>query len=340
MVSGAMIDFSRAFEKAWQRMAVILFQPFDVAKWGLIGFNAFLAGLAEGNVSFNNPVSLNNEKTQYHFNSLPDALKAFKDFRTWVGTLPDNPWLKVILCVAAACVVIWLVLSWVGCRGEFVFLDNIVRNRAALAWPWQRYARAGNVWFLFDLGLFLISGLFAALAAGVFFLLNWRWIDAARDPDATELATLVFAALVIFVLGLLGATIRFLVQSLVLPLYFRQTTSLIGSLLAVLALVFNRPLSIFVYLVISLLIQIAAGLISCVVVVAACCVTCWASCYPFIGALLLSLILCELLLPVLVFERCFQLGCLEEFGPEYNVFSVDLAPPGAGPALSPPPPPG
>ena len=37
-----MINFTQAFDLAWERMLVILFRPFDLGKWFVIGFSAFL----------------------------------------------------------------------------------------------------------------------------------------------------------------------------------------------------------------------------------------------------------------------------------------------------------
>jgi len=89
--------------------------------------------------------------------------------------------------------------------------------------------------------------------------------------------------------------------------------------------------SILIYLVLSFAIAIAAAFIACVAFACVFCGTlsiiCWVSCFPFIGAMLLNMLLCQVILPLLVFQRCFQLGVLEQFGPEYDVFNVDAPPP-------------
>ncbi len=325
-----MIDFGRAIQTAWERMTIILFQPFDIGKWGLMGFIAFLATMAEGGVSFNNPLSgfNQNAKTQ-PYTSFPETSHALKQFTVWISDLPSNPWLKFAICIGIGIVIIWLVLNWVGCRAQFVFLDNIVRNRAALAVPWQRYAQQGNVWFLFHLGLMVVSFLFLATAAGLLFFLNWGWMSTGRDPSGAEVTALVILLLVFGVLGLIGTAIVFLIRTLVQPLYFKQTMSLSTALLAVMTLVFTKPVSILAYLLLSLAIAIASAFIACCVFAGAFCVgfaiVCCVSCFPFIGAMLLNMLLCQLILPLLVFQRCFQLGVLEQFGPEYDVFAVDAS---------------
>ena len=328
-----MIDFGRAIQTAWERMTIILFQPFDIGKWGLLGFIAYLAMLAEGGVSFNNPLSGigQNPKTQ-PYTTYPHDAQALKQFTVWVSDLPNNPWLKFMILLALGYVVIWLVLNWVGCRAQFVLLDNIVRNRAALGEPWQRYERQGNVWFLFHLVLVVVSFLFLATAGGAFLFLNWSWMSAGRDPAGVEMATIGVLALVFGVLGIIGMAILFLIRTLVQPLYFKQTMSLGTALQAVITLVFTRPLSIFIYLLVSFGITLVSGVIACLVFACAFCGTlsiiCWVSCFPFIGGMLLGMLLCQLILPLIIFQRCFQLGVLEQFGPQYDVFSVDA--PAAG----------
>jgi hypothetical protein len=55
---------------------------------------------------------------------------------------------------------------------------------------------------------------------------------------------------------------------------------------------------------------------------------------PYIGTVLL--------LPVLVYVKCFTLDCLSQFGPEYDVWTVDVPParPAQIPPFIPPRPPG
>jgi hypothetical protein len=309
-------------------MTIILFQPFDVAKWGLIGFNAFLAFLAEGGITFNNPLARQNRQETY--NSLPEVLRVAKQLVTWVTDLPSDPWFKLYVCFAGAYVVVWLVLTWVGCRGEFIFLDNIVRNRAALAAPWHRYAKQGNVWFVFRLGLALLTGSSAIATVAAFVFLNWSWINGERDPAGGEIATVVFTTLAFLALGILIWVVVFLIRSLALPLYFKQTMSLGTALLAVMTLVFTRPVSIFLYMLLNFVIAIVAFFIICFATMATICATCCVllsvSCFPFLGSLMLNMVIVQVILPLLVFQRCFQLSCLEQFGPQYNVFSVDLPP--------------
>ena len=42
------ISYSKPLSSAWLRMKILLFRPFDIGLWFVLGFSAFLASLAEG----------------------------------------------------------------------------------------------------------------------------------------------------------------------------------------------------------------------------------------------------------------------------------------------------
>jgi hypothetical protein len=332
-----MINFTRAFDSAWERMHIILFRPFDPSKWFVIGFSAFLALLAEGGVAINNSFPIGNQSQNYNYtyHSLPALLHGFKQLISWASSLSSNPWLALFVVLGIVYMIVWLVLNWVGCRGQFIFLDNIVRNRAAIAIPWRRYAHQGNIYFLFHLGLVLLSSFFYIVAVGTFLVLNWPWINAERNPAGNELKLIgVFLALLIILLIVYTAFL-FLIRSFVVPLYFKQTMGLGAALLAVVRLTVTHPVSAVCYVLISFCLTLVGGVMTLLVFALVCCVLCWLACIPFVGSMLISYILCQLILPVLIFFRCFQLDCLAQFGPEFDVWIVDVAPP-----FTPPLPPG
>src|SRR5271167_5013624 len=68
-----MIDFTRAFDSAWERMHVILFRPFDFGKWCAIGLSAFLAGFLQGGNGFS---------------SIPNGPNSFNPSPSTTGNLP------------------------------------------------------------------------------------------------------------------------------------------------------------------------------------------------------------------------------------------------------------
>jgi hypothetical protein len=331
-----MINFTRAFDSAWERMLVILFRPFDFGKWFVIGFNAFLALLAEGGVAINNSFPIQNQNQSYSYTNHPFSviLHGFKQLISTASSYATSPWLWLFVVVGLIYLGIWLVLNWVGCRGQFMLLDNIVRNRAAVELPWHRYAHQGNVWFLFHIGLVLLSTVFFLFTAGVFFVLNWSWINAERNPAGNEIAVLTCFLLIFCGLWIIYSAVLFLIRSFAIPLYFKQAMGLDAALLAVARLTVTHPFSIACYLLINSVLTIAGKILTILVLCAACCVICWLACVPCLGTMLLLFVLSQLILPITIFLRCFRLDCLAQFGPQYDVWTVDVPP--SAPTLQPP----
>ena len=84
-----------------------------------------------------------------------------------------------------------LLVLWVSSRGKFVFLDDVLYDRAEIAEPWRRYRKAGNSLFAFRLVAALI-GIVAAIVvvgAGVWLAVGW---GALEGLDGAALMLLYF----------------------------------------------------------------------------------------------------------------------------------------------------
>ena len=146
------IEIFTPFDKAFELMKKILFQPFDLKKWLVIGFAAWLANLGGGlggggNFSFPD-------------NRREDAQK----LNETIGQIP-HPVLITGICVLICVVLILIVLfAWLRARGRFIFVDCIVRNRAAIAEPWKEFRAEGNSFFMFSLVVMLVLIAIVAIA--------------------------------------------------------------------------------------------------------------------------------------------------------------------------------
>jgi len=321
-----MINFTRAFDLAWERMMVILFRPFDLGKWFAIGFSAFLAGLLSGGNGFNGSFNRdtfqkNNWSASYssnlnHFNAgISNALSAFQAGLTF----------SIIVAIFALGLALVLLFYWLGARGQFLFLDNIVRNRGAIAWPWHTYARLGNSLWGFYL-LFLLIGMVAMvplIVAGVFVFFPYfrahQWPEDGQFTLAIILGLIFLAVMIIFSVAL------FLFRELGVPLMFRRGLFAWPAFREIGRLTRLYPGPIFLFVLLRFALFLALIIVSIIV----CCFSCCLTALPYLGTVFL--------LPALVYIKCFTLEFLAQFGPEYDVWTVDVSP---ATAISPPPPPG
>jgi hypothetical protein len=315
------LNFTRAFETAWERMMVILFRPFDLGKWFVIGFSAFLAGLISGgngvNSSFNVPNSPSKSEGSGTFNAATPQ-EQFHQFQTYISQLfsgfATGMLIVLVIVIFVAIVAFSLLIFWLGSRGQFMFLDNVVRNRAAIAAPWQYYARQANSFFLVYLLIAFASFLLLLplLIAGIF--LAWPLFQQSRWPDGGEIAGFVVIGLLYLGLSIVITIVLFLFREFSIPIMFRQGVLARPALFAAMKLVAMYPGSLAVFILLRMAIFIGV-VVLCVIV---CCATCCLALLPYLGTVAL--------LPALVFVRCFTLDCLAQFGPEYDAFTVDAVP--------------
>ncbi len=304
-----MINFTRAFDTAWERMVIILFRPFDLGKWFVIGFSAFLAGLLQGgngiNGSFNNNFS--------NFNKPTTSTSTKLDWQQFQSSLPHfitGMQIGLIIFIAAIIMVfvfgLIFLMYWLGARGQFLFLDNIVRNRGEIAWPWQYYSRQANSLFGIYLLFFAISlmvflpMLVIGVVMGIPLFREHRW------PDAEEIGGFVILALAYLFFALIFAFLILVFRELGVPLMFRNGLMARPAFMETLGLIRQHPASIVVFVLLRIALTIAVAVLS----VIACCFFCLGA-IPYIGTVMI--------LPALIYVRCFTLECLAQFGPQYDV---------------------
>ena len=323
-----MIDFTRAFTLAWERTVVILFAPFNLEKWFTIGFSAFLAGLLAGgngfNFSYNGPGNQSNYSQtwtskygsgsfNYH-NNLPQVFSGFQ-----TGTT-----------IALACVILVLAIGfivliyWLGARGQFLFLDNIVRNRGAIAWPWKMYRGSGNRVFVFYLLFVLFCFVLIIPFAVVGIVLALPMIQHHRWPEGAEWISFAVLSLVYLACFIPISIFIFIFREMGVPLIFRHDLSIRAAVAETWKLMGLWPGSLAVFILLRIALFIALAITGTII----CCLTCCIEVIPYIGTVFL--------LPALIYIKCFTLDCLAQFGPYYDVWIVDV-PVTAPPATLPPP---
>jgi hypothetical protein len=322
-----MINFTRAFDTAWERMVVILFQPFDLGKWFVIGFSAFLAGLLQGGNGFNGS-SFNNNFSNFNksggnnffqYNLNGNSNLSFNQLNSSLHHAISGMQIGLIVVIAAAVVffvlILALVMYWLGARGQFLLLDNIVRNRGEIAWPWQNYSRQANSLFGFYLLLLAISLVVFLPMVVIGVVMCIPLFREHRWPDGGEIGGFVILGLVYLFFASIFGFLIFVFREFGVPLMFRNGLLARPAFMETLGLIRQHPGSIVVFV----LLRIALALAVAVVSVMACCVCC-IGVIPYIGTVAI--------LPALIYVRCFTLDCLAQFGPQYDVWTVDVPPPG------------
>lgn len=306
--NGSKIEIFKPFGEGFEVMKKILFQPFDLKKWLVIGLAAWLANLGSGGGgSFNYP---NTERKEAH--KLNEA----------IAQIPQ-PILITGICVLVFIFLVFVVLfAWLRARGRFVLVDCIVRNRAAIVEPWKEFRPEGNSFFLFSmlmmLALIVVTGI-AGLALIVPFV-------SRGNPAELGVAFWVGLSVFVFIVACL-AFIWTLISQLMIPIMYRQRCRARLAFTKAVDLLSTYPGPLLLYVLFLLLLAVAAFMVSCAVTCATCCI----AAIPYVGTVVL--------LPIPVTLGAFSLLFLRQFGLDYDVWA-EFMPPEFLPVLPPLDPPG
>jgi hypothetical protein len=305
------IEIFAPFGAAVELTKIILFRPFDMAKWFVIGFAAFLANFA-GGVHFGNF----NPNWNRH-----GAWRAFtRSNTTGLGSADQWPVWIIPLIIGAAVlgIALVLVLMWVGARGRFMFTDCIVRNRGAIVEPWNEFRREGNSFFLFC--LLVVVGIIAILALA-FLPVFLPVILHGKGANVSFAIGLIFWAGLILLLAFVWA----LVSQLMVPVMYRRRCLAREAFGETVSLIAKYPGPLILYFLFFIVLALASVMVGCV----SACVTCCITAIPYLGTVIL--------LPIYVLLYGFTLMFLRQFGPDYDVWA-NIALPKSSPIVSSPPP--
>ncbi|MFZ1933415.1 MAG: hypothetical protein WCB27_05060 [Thermoguttaceae bacterium] len=293
--------------QALDRVKRMLFQPFDLGKWFVIGFCAWLAGLGEsGGGGGGNFYSGGGGQ--------PGGPHSFRDFTDKAGhfVVQNLYWIVPAAMVLLVVGLVWgLLLTWLSSRGKFMFLHCVALNQAEVKRPWREFAREANslFWFRFVLGMI---GLFCflPLLGGVFFIVGRMLYRGSAEPGGIVLALVL--GLAFFALALCLGLVHKFTMDFVVPIMSLRRTGCTAAWREFLVMLADNAGRFTLYVLFQIVLGMAIGVLVLLVVVVTCCIAGCLMALPYVGTVLL--------LPVLVFERSYSIYYLAQFGPAYDVF--------------------
>jgi hypothetical protein len=301
-------------EIAWERMKDILFRPFDMKKWFLLGFTAWLATLGQsgggggGGGSFN-PWGKTQGLGDFSGNQQgsPDEMISesstfFHEHLTFI--------LGVGLSVFAVLLIIGLVFLWLQSRGKFMFLDNVVQDRQEIKHPWTAFRQHGNSLFLWRVVYGIICLAFSMILLLIFYFSVVRhvlhsvpWSDLYAIIALNGILWLIFIVINIYIMRLLN--------DFIVPLMYDRDLKATEAWSEFLGLLGQRFFGFIVYGLFYLVLYMLFGLAVVALLVVTCCIAGCVMVIPWVGTVVI--------LPALVFFRIYSLEYLAQFGPEYRM---------------------
>jgi hypothetical protein len=293
-----MISITAPIQPAFAHAKRILFEPFGLRKWFVLGFAAFLAQLGGGGSTFN-----------LGGNPFDQSHSASPDFGPVTAWISEHLALVIVLALLLFLVglAVAVVFQWLSSRGQFLFLEGVALDRADIAEPWTRLRKLGNRLFRFRLMLLLVGIALLIICGGLGVLIALPDIRA-RSFGASAILALLLAGGLLFLGVLVLTMVSLLLRDFVVPIMYRRElgTSEAWAILRRDLLPGNRWRFLGFYLM-TLLLWIAAT----VLMLLGCCLTCCLALLPYLSSVVF--------LPIFVFFRCYSLGFLEQFGEEWKI---------------------
>jgi hypothetical protein len=305
------IEVIKPFGEAFELMKKILFQPFDLKKWCVIGFAAWLSQLGSGNYNFRTGKSSD-------WSNVP----GYQEFHDTISQIPTWVLISGGIALVLLLIVLLVLFAWLRARGRFMFVDCIVKNRGAVAEPWREFRTQGNSYFLFSLIVGCIVLMILGVASLPFMLPIVRGVTFLHMHDFYLFSMIaLWAVLLVLIIIAWGLIAHFMVA-----IMYRRRCLAKEAFYAALSLIWNYPGEITLYCLSWIVVVIGAGIVSCTAILATCCI----ALLPYIGTVIL--------LPIILCLRAYGLFFIRQFGPDYDVFTTVAQPP-LPPAVEPPIPP-
>ena len=305
---------------AIERVKTVLFRPFDLGRWFVIGWCAFLAHLGQGGGGGGGGGG-RGRGGRHEVGDVPAAIRhAVDQAREFVNYNLD--WLIPLgIFLFVLFVVLTLFIVWVSSRGRFAFLYCVAQNKAEFWNPWRRFRDHGNSLFVFRIVLGIIGfiTIVGILAAGVMLFIAYR---ATLGFNVFSIMGIVLWSLLFLSATIVFGLIGKFTEDFVVPIMYSRTASCVEAWRVLLDVMgFNKA-----RFVLYVLFQLAIGLVIGALMVGAACVTCCCACclfaIPYIGTVVL--------LPIHVFTRSYSLYYLAQYGAEFEVIAAEPVTPAPG----------
>lgn len=207
-----------------------------------------------------------------------------------------------------------ILLTWLSSRGKFMFLDNVVNDRALVKKPWHEYVSIAKSLFMWRLGF----GMVTVLIFGSYLLYIYNEIFVMYYSNTTHYDDLdiLFAALrmgiFFIILAIIFACIWMFLNDFVVPLMYKNNTSVWIGWSHFMPLLQQHFVYFILYglfiLVLLVLFAILLGIFGLIT----CCIGFLLLAIPYIGSVIL--------LPVSVTYRALSLEFLAQFGEAFKIF--------------------
>lgn len=296
--------YIKPLSNAWDRMKVSLFKQFDIGKWFILGVSAFLAGLTDGPYGSGGTQTFKNIDNDFH------DLAAFPPM-AWNWLMDHQGWFTLIIIGIMAVLGLLFLLTWLSSRGKFMFLDNIVHDRAEVVEPWNKFKKLGNSLFLWRVCFGFICAMIFITYFVFCLIIAFDIYDGSLSLEVPVIF-LVGMGLTGLLLIIICEYIELFLTDFVVPLMYKNNINTNQAWTRFLPLLSKNTFSFFLYGLFIFILHIGVSIVVVVVWLCTCCIGFLLFIIPYIQSVIT--------LPITYLFRSLSLEFLGQFGPKYKIF--------------------
>jgi len=307
------VRFIEPLQYSWRWAKEELFHPFDLGKWLVLGFAAWLAYMFHGggaNYRGNFGMERNADDLKHVTRAAGHVVRSILD-RFFAHPVAG----ALILLGGLLALALVLALLWVSSRGKFIFLDDVVRNRAEIVEPWKRLGHLGDSLFLWRLAFGAISVLIAAVLVASF--VGGAVLFAAGDRlSFVGLILASFGVLVVVVVGIGLVCVALWTENFVVPMMYRFDLGVLEAWHHFLPWLRKYFVHFILFVLWVFLLGLTVAMAVILIGLMTCCIGLILVALPYVGTVIL--------LPIWVTYRMLGPTFLAQFDPSFSL--VPLAP--------------
>lgn len=319
-------------------MLRILFKPFSLDKWLVLGFCVWLAYMFEnlgGSFNLNLGKLSGSGSAGNDLGPIwPWLKKLLLSNKPLYARLADllgvNPGTLLIVFAGIGIVliiglIITVTVLWLKSRFEFILIENLALNKADITASWKKFKQLGNSAFAFRIVVWLLSLAVMAFLALTSFLCFITWLKkcAVNEklvyPGWHTAAAIILMFILWLTVSLILSLINFFFKEFVLVIMYKKRNNAVRACYYFFELLKEQTWLFIRYLLMKIAVYLAFGVAVIIIIVMTCCLAVLPLIIPYVGTVIL--------LPAFVFFRLLGMEMLAGFGSEFSVFPESEPPP-------------
>jgi len=260
------INVLDSFSRAFKHTENFLFKPFNLKKWLTLGFITLFTFSGGYSFNFNYPDSWNHK----------DANKAFQpDNIDWMilknkilhflNGADTNTIIMLATLIVLCSLLFFLIFMWLNSVFNFVLVDNIIKNKAAVKEPFARLKPKGKSLFLWNLAVFVI---FLLLFAAFISLIVFGIYDYHKTHGAINILWMVLGGIFIIAAGIFAGIIGLVTTDFIIPVMYAEDIEILQAWKNFMPNVKGNIVNLLVYIALKIIISIGQTVLSVFAVLA------------------------------------------------------------------------